>query len=145
MGGMSDWMSAWPKGWANVMMIWHSSILGHQMPLLGVCLSSGVLGTSENLNTNDNPMWRRPDAVLLLATRCLYQGVHLSWVCLTVNVKVNLCLTVNVKLTWHSTALGHWMPLLGGHLTNMMTYNVEAFKCNLPPQLHSWKLNRKCM
>ena len=31
-------------------------------------------------------------------------GVHLTWVCLTVNVKLSLCLTVNVKLTLCHTA-----------------------------------------
>ena len=78
-------------------------------------------GTSELRSTKADQMSSWPDVVLLLATRCLYQGgtsqlrstgpnlvpvfatrclywgVHLSWV----------CLTANVKLTIHSTALGH--------------------------------------
>ena len=36
--GMSDWMSAWPKGLPNVKMTWCSTALGHQMPLLGLGL-----------------------------------------------------------------------------------------------------------
>ena len=44
--------------------------------------------------------------VPFFTTRYLYLG-GLSWVCLSVNVKVTLCLTVNVKLTWCSTALAH--------------------------------------
>ena len=39
--GMSHWRSAWPKGWPNVKMTWCSTILGHQMPLLGVYLTEG--------------------------------------------------------------------------------------------------------
>ena len=35
------------------------------------------------------------------------RGVYLSWLCLTVNVKLTLHLTVNVKVTWCSTALHH--------------------------------------
>ena len=69
----------------------HNSVgLVHQMPLQGVHLNSG----QPDQMANHLSCW--PDVVLLLVTRCLYQGVH---------------------------------------LTNMMTYNVEAFKCNLPPQL----------
>ena len=37
--------------------------------------------------------------VPFFTTRYLYLGVHLSWVHLSVNVKVTLHLTVNVKLT----------------------------------------------
>ena len=32
MGGMSDWMSAWPKGSPNVKLTWCSTAPGHQMP-----------------------------------------------------------------------------------------------------------------
>ena len=52
-----------------------------------------------------------PDVVLLLATRCLYWGVHLTVHCL-----LN-CILQNVRFTWCHTALGHQMPLLGVHLT----------------------------
>ena len=53
-------------------------------------------------------MYRWPDVVLLLTTRCLYQGLHL-----TVHCILN-CILQNVKMTLHGTALGHQMPLLWG-------------------------------
>ena len=62
-GGTSDQRSAWPKGWQNVKVTWYSTALGCQMPLPG--------GTSELRLTG-------PNAVPLLATRCLYWGVCLS-------------------------------------------------------------------
>ena len=62
-GGTSDQRSAWSQGWPNVKLTWCSAILGHQMPLPG--------GMSELRST-------RPNLVPLLATRCLYQGVHLT-------------------------------------------------------------------
>ena len=39
--GMSDQRSAWPKGWPLVKLTWCSTILGHQMPLPGLCLTKG--------------------------------------------------------------------------------------------------------
>ena len=69
--------SAWPKGWPNVKLTWAAS-------------------TSQPDLTQ---FWSWPwDASI---------GVHLSWVCLTANVKLTLC----------STALGHCMHLWGVHLT----------------------------
>ena len=99
--------------------------------------------------------------ISFLATRCLYQGVHLTvhcllncipqhvkmtlcstaldhqmpllgevhltWVCLTVHVKLTLHLTVNVKLAWCSTALGHQMPLLGRGTSASENLNNFAF------------------
>ena len=67
LGVLSDWMSAWPKGWPNVKMTWCSTIFGHQMPLPG-----GVYLTQCHPDWKDNQMSRWPDIVLLLATRCLY-------------------------------------------------------------------------
>ena len=60
------------------------------------------LDTSDCKCQADMSSW--PDVVLLLTTRCLYQGVHLTWI----------CLTAHVKLTWCSTALCHQMPVVGG-------------------------------
>ena len=72
-----------------------------------------------------------PKVVPLLATRCLYWGVHLTWVCLTVNVKLTLCLTINIKLTWCSTVLCHYMPLLGG------TFDLGMSDCKCQAELMS--------
>ena len=55
--------SAWPKGWPNVKLTWCCTTLGHQMPLLE--------GMSELRSTG-------PKLVIFVATRCLYQGVHLT-------------------------------------------------------------------
>ena len=63
---MSDRMSAWPKGSSNVKLTWHSTALGHQMLLLGVCL------TECQPDPKAHQMSRWPDVVLLLATTCLY-------------------------------------------------------------------------
>ena len=54
-GGTSELRSTGP----NVKLTWSSTTLGHQMLLLGVCLSSGQLDPTE---------------YQLLATRCWYQG-----------------------------------------------------------------------
>ena len=40
-GGMSDQKSAWSKGWPNVKLTWCSTTLGHQMPLSWGCLTKG--------------------------------------------------------------------------------------------------------
>ena len=58
----------------------------------------------------DNSTWAEinwTEVSIILGHEIALLGVHLSWVSLTVNVKVTLHLTVYVKLTWHSTALGH--------------------------------------
>ena len=65
-------------------------------------------------------MSRWPYVVLLLATRCLYWGVHLTVICL-----LN-CILQNVKLTLHNTDLDHQMPLPEG-----------TSDCTLHSQLYS--------
>ena len=78
-----------------------------------------------------------PDIVLLLVTRCLYWGVHLNCICLTLNVKQTLYLTVHVRLTWCSTSPGHQMPVPGG--TSDWMSELGMSDCHLSPQLSSWK------
>ena len=123
--------------------------------------------TSELMSTKANQVSSWTDVVLLLATRCLLWGVHLSWV----------YLTANVKLTWHSTAqywahinwtqvsstVDHEMPLPGGYIwagyiwlqmsswPNVVqllatrclyqggTSDLCMSVCNLPPKLIFWK------
>ena len=68
------------------------------MPVLGVDLTI----CQPDPEADQMSSW--PDVVPLFSTRCLYCGVHLTWVCPTVNVKLTLCLTVNVKLALCLTA-----------------------------------------
>ena len=102
--------------WAQVNWTQVSSTLGHEMPLLG--------GTSQLKSTGHN-------LVPHFTTRCLYLGVHLhsgqldttlyqSWPPDASTGGTSDQRSIwpkgwqNVKLTWHSTALAHQMPLLGG-------------------------------
>ena len=87
--------------------------------------------TSWQCDPKDNQMSRWPDAVPFLATRCLYWGVHLTWVCLTVNVRLTLHVTVNVKLTWHSAAPDHQMPLLGGYVWLNLSLTQSITQCQV--------------
>ena len=87
-----------PLQWLNIKWakkIWIPIIPCNLVPVLatrclywGVCLSSGQLDLTQLCS------WPWDTSM----------GGHLSWV----------CLTAKVKLTWCSTALSHWMPLLGG-------------------------------
>ena len=52
-------------------------------------------------------IWWWCEVVLLLATRCLYQGVHLSQVCLTEICLLNW-VTKNVKPIWHLMSYCSW-------------------------------------
>ena len=77
----------------------------------------------------DMPLWgvtcelrsTGPNLVPVLANRCLYWGV---------------CLTKG-QPDPKPDQMSSWpeMHLWGVYLTNLMTYSVEAFKCNLSPQL----------
>ena len=86
----------------------------------GVCLSSDVPGTSENLNTNDNPTWR----------------------CQSDPVNVTLITDVRDWPDLVTIPDTNQMPLWGYvcaqmyqvHLKIWYT-NEEPIKCNLPPQL----------
>ena len=127
----------------NVKLTLHSIALDHQM--------HGAGGMSDCPLHSEIACFRMswwPNIVLLVATRCLYQGVVCilkmsSWpyvvvLLLTIrclywgiflhpqNVKLTWRMTVNVKLTLHSTALDHQMPLLG-----------DTSDCPLHSQLHS--------
>ena len=61
----------------NVTMTLHSTACGHQMPLLGVCL------TEYQPDPKAHQMWSWPDVVLVLATWCLYWGgvktIKMAW------------------------------------------------------------------
>ena len=74
---------------------------------------------SKNKNNNNNNK-KIKYVVLLLATRCLYWGEHLTVICL-----LN-CIPQNVKFTLCSTDVDHQMPLPGG-----------MSDCPLHSQLHS--------
>ena len=73
--------SAWPKWWQNVKVTWCSMAIGHQMPLWGYVLAQ--INLTQDCATVDHqrPLLGgsiRHKLVLLLSTRCLYLGVHLS-------------------------------------------------------------------
>ena len=88
-----------------------------------------------------------PDVVLLLTTRCLYWGyICIFSIAFPQNVKPTLCMTVHIKLTWHSTALGHQMPLLGRYLSIASPPNVKPTLCmtvNVKLTWHSTALGHK--
>ena len=72
-------------------------------------------------------IWMHHTFIPVLATRCLYWGVHLTWACLTVNVKLTLHLTVNSRwpdvLLLLATRCLYWG---GVHLTwACLTRNVK--------------------
>ena len=96
-------MSRWPYIWLYVKLTWCSTSLGHQMPILGVCLTVNVKVTL-HLTVYVKLTW--------CSTSLGHQMPILGG--MSVNVKVTLHLTVHVKLTWCSTSLGHQMPLQGG-------------------------------
>ena len=81
---------------AQVSCIYVRTILCHQIPLMGCNLNLGQLCLALYHSCLMSVVSM---LVPFFATRCLYQGVHLSWACLIVNVKLTLCLPVNVKLT----------------------------------------------
>ena len=102
------------------------------IPILATrCLYWGVCLTNGQSNPKADQMSSWPDIVLLLATRCLYQGVHLTkgW--------------PNVKLTWHSTSLGHEMPLLGVYLTKSQP-DLKADQMSSWPDV-VWLLTTRCL
>ena len=116
------------------------------MPLLGGYIWLNVWARYVLLSSVSSiELWKMSrwcDIVLLFATRCLYYGVHLSWVHLSWHVKMTLHLTVNVNLTWCSTTLGHQIPLLGVHLSQvcltvicLLHWVPENVKLTWPPDV----------
>ena len=92
-----------------------------------------------------------PKVVPLLTMRCLYWGVGYVWaryICLESASSIELLkieheIYVDVWLQmscWPDVVLD--ASTMGVHLTNVMAYSVEAFQCNLPPQL---QMNRKVL
>ena len=63
-----------------------------------------------------------PYVVLLLTTRCLYWGVHLTVYC------IFNCVLQNVKMTLGSTGLGHQMPLPGGYIWLSTAFSIACFR-----------------
>ena len=79
-----------------------------------------------------------PEVVLLLATRCPYEGVHLTVHCLC------NCIPQHVKMTLCGTALGHQMPLLGGTSASK-NLNTLCISCFASQMSVLRKTNNKCV
>ena len=100
-GGISDHRLAWPKGWPNVKLTWHSTTLGHQMPLLGVQLSSGQpditlyqswpLDSSLGGGGTSELRWTGHNLAPLLATRCLNGDRGYIWPKVSLTQRMTEC------------------------------------------------------
>ena len=128
--------------WVHVNWTYISTILGNQIPLLGVIwlnvsLTQRLTKASPNIHHHGyiwaGYVWLQmsswPDVVLLLVTRCHYQWGTSD--CRSVWPKGS----PNVKLNWCSTALGHEMLLLGGYIWLKVSLtkgspNVKLTWCN---------------
>ena len=116
-GGMSHWMSAWPKGspnvkltsdcrsvWPkgspNVKLTWHSTAFDHQMLLLGVCLTEcqpdpkahQMLSwhlTAGQSDPKAHQMSSWPHIVLLLTTWFFYWGY--VWLNVSLTQRLTKC------------------------------------------------------